>query len=119
MRAVAFMKQNRALPGVQDATASHPVTLKVLINHSLLQPGEDVLTTDYKGVRFHGSLLVTGQILYSDNDVSCKFRTPSGFSLYVKKLITPMRKADDGWKSVKYQGQVLEDFKKMLVARQQ
>jgi len=32
------------------------------------------------------------------------FNSPSAFSLYVKRQIVPTRKADDGWKTVKYAG---------------
>ncbi len=32
------------------------------------------------------------------------FDSPSAFSIYIKRLVNPTRKADDGWKAVKYQG---------------
>jgi hypothetical protein len=34
------------------------------------------------------------------------FTSPSAFSIFVKRLFVPSRKADDGWKSVLYQGKV-------------
>lgn len=34
------------------------------------------------------------------------FETPSGFSVFVKRLINPGRQADNGWQSVKYKGTV-------------
>lgn len=30
------------------------------------------------------------------------FDSPSAFSVYLKRLVNPDRKADDGWKTVKY-----------------
>ena len=32
------------------------------------------------------------------------FESPSAFSIFLKRLINPARKADDGWKTVKYNG---------------
>jgi hypothetical protein len=32
------------------------------------------------------------------------FDSPSAFSIYLKRLVNPTRKADDGWKTVKYAG---------------
>ena len=32
------------------------------------------------------------------------FESPSAFSIYIKRLVNPTRKADDGWKAVKYDG---------------
>jgi hypothetical protein len=39
------------------------------------------------------------------------FDSPSAFSIFVKRLTTPGRKADDGWKTVRYAGQQLERYK--------
>jgi len=32
------------------------------------------------------------------------FASPSAFSIHLKRLVNPTRKADDGWKTVKYEG---------------
>ena len=45
------------------------------------------------------------------------FESPSAFSIYLKRLINPARKADDGWKTVKYNGRFLEQFKLELARR--
>lgn len=42
------------------------------------------------------------------------YESPSAFSIAVKRQINPSRKADDGWKTVKYQGKFLEFYKKKL-----
>lgn len=45
-----------------------------------------------------------------------KFVTPSAWSIHVKRLANPSKKADDGWKSIKYTptGETLEVFKDRL-----
>jgi len=45
------------------------------------------------------------------------FESPSAFSIYLKRLVNPARKADDGWKTVKYNGRFLEQFKLELARR--
>lgn len=42
------------------------------------------------------------------------FESPSAFSIHVKRLVNPSRKADDGWKTVKYEKRYLESFKVAL-----
>lgn len=42
------------------------------------------------------------------------FKSPSAFSVYVKRKINPGRKADDGWTSVKYLGEVLSSYRSKL-----
>lgn len=32
------------------------------------------------------------------------FESPSAFSIFLKRLVNPDRKADDGWKTVKFGG---------------
>lgn len=48
---------------------------------------------------------------------SLAFESPSAFSIYLKRLINPARKADDGWKTVKYGGKFLEHYKVVLARR--
>ena len=42
------------------------------------------------------------------------FRSPSAFSVYVKRKVNPTRKADDGWTSVKYGVNMLSHYRGML-----
>lgn len=51
------------------------------------------------------------------NGQSLTFESPSAFSIYLKRLINPARKADDGWKTVKYGGKFLEHYKLALARR--
>jgi hypothetical protein len=45
------------------------------------------------------------------------FESPSAFSIFLKRLVNPSRKADDGWKTVKYNGKFLEAYKLELARR--
>jgi hypothetical protein len=42
------------------------------------------------------------------------FKSPSAFSVYVKRKVNPSRKADDGWTSVKYENQLLCNYRPYL-----
>jgi len=44
------------------------------------------------------------------------FKSPSAFSVSIKRLANPARKADDGWTSVKYAGSTLNLFRPHLEA---
>jgi hypothetical protein len=43
-------------------------------------------------------------LLHPPNAADMYFESPSAFSIYLKRLVNPTRKADDGWKTVKYAG---------------
>lgn len=45
------------------------------------------------------------------------FDSPSAFSIHVKRTVNPTRKADDGWKSIKYQGKYLDYYKLQLAKK--
>lgn len=45
------------------------------------------------------------------------FMSPSGVSLYLKRLTHPALKTDNGWTSVKYRGKPLEHYKEALDQR--
>jgi hypothetical protein len=89
------------------------ISLKMLIDDDILASGEGVFSVDYKGNTYTASLLPDGRISFVDDDEEEKltFESPSAFSVFVKRLTNPTRKADDGWKSVKYQGHMLEHYK--------
>ncbi len=151
------------------------ITLKLLIDEGILEPGENVLTVEYKSSMTSASLAADGRIHCAVSDTSllfcawelqviprihctkchairfleatkhlrclcgckmlqlcvtlhcCKivqvagrnmtFESPSAFSIFLKRLVNPARKADDGWKTVKYNGRFLEQFKLELARR--
>ena len=45
------------------------------------------------------------------------FESPSAFSIFFKRLVNPSRKADDGWKTVRYQGRFLDHYKMELARK--
>ena len=47
------------------------------------------------------------------------FESPSAFSIFFKRMVTPNRKADDGWKTVKFQGRFLDHYKMELARRRE
>lgn len=82
------------------------ITLKLLIDEGILWPGENVLTVEYKSNITYGSLAECGRIKCTISGTELTFESPSAFSIYLKRLINPARKADDGWKTVKFEGKV-------------
>ena len=59
---------------------------------------------DYKGQTQLASLLEDGRIVTAVGGKELTFESPSSFSIYMKRLVNPARKADDGWKTVRYGG---------------
>lgn len=83
------------------------VSLRELVTRGVLVPGPGVLRTVYKGVAYDADLGPSGVIHFQGHF----FEMPSAFSLFTKRLTQPERKADDGWRSVTYQGCTLHDLK--------
>ena len=92
------------------AARSRPggTTLKQLIDGGLLRPGANILSVEYKATRTLGSLLTDGRIKAHIRGQDMFFESPSAFSIAVKRLLNPTRKADDGWKSIRVNGKVSE-----------
>mmetsp|Transcript_35675 Transcript_35675/g.77868 ORF Transcript_35675/g.77868 Transcript_35675/m.77868 type:complete len:534 (-) Transcript_35675:190-1791(-) len=90
--------------------------LKMLIEEGLLQPGTNVLFILYMNQTFVSSLDEEGYIVWEGQ----KFGSPSAWSIFVKRLANPSKKADDGWKSVRYapSGESLELLKDRLALMQ-
>lgn len=93
------------------------ISIKLLIDEGIIQPGVGVLSMDYKGVSHTADLLTDGKISVMLNGNNVTFDSPSAFSIYLKRLVNPSRKADDGWKSVRYKGNLLEHYKLELARR--
>jgi hypothetical protein len=101
-----------ATPG--KATARRPlVQLKELIEHGLITPGKRTLRADYKNQHDYADLLADGRIL-QDGKI---FDSPSAFSVFSKRKLTPERQSDDGWKTLKYGEKALEHYKRLLLQR--
>eukprot|EP00887_Chlorella_sp_A99_P005114 scaffold25.g5114.t1 len=102
---------------VGGTRTSGGINLRVLIDEGYLQPGSGVLSVEYKGSRAVGDLTEEGRIVAVINGQTITFESPSAFSIYLKRLVNPSRKADDGWKTVKYKGVLLEQYKLQLSRR--
>ena len=89
------------------------VTLKRLVDEGFLVPGKGVFRCEYKGMVSVGELTGDGRISWE----GLMFDSPSAWSIHLKRLVTPNRKADDGWKTIKYEGKFLEHFKLELAQR--
>lgn len=87
------------------------VSLKMLVDAGILMPGIGVFTMEYKGMTQVADLTDQGSIRCSIGGKELSFDSPSAFSIYLKRLVNPTRKADDGWKAVKYAGRLLETYK--------
>jgi len=77
-----------------------PVTLAHLIDYGVVVPGEDALATSYCDVTTTAHLEADGTIVWRN----ASFQSVSAFSLAFKRSVKPDRKADDGWKCVRYVG---------------
>ncbi|KAK9805105.1 hypothetical protein WJX73_008354 [Symbiochloris irregularis] len=93
------------------------ISLRLLIEEGLLTPGEGVLTSEYKGANMIANLNADGRISYTHKGQLMTFESPSAFSIFFKRLVNPSRKADDGWKTVRYQGRFLDHYKMELARR--
>ncbi|KAK9821858.1 hypothetical protein WJX74_006194 [Apatococcus lobatus] len=83
------------------------LTLLPLIGAGVLVPGECKLSCSVGGTEYFADLRADGTIFFENE----AFRSPSSFSVFVKRKLNPRRIADDGWTSVKYCGTVLKEFK--------
>jgi len=89
------------------------VSLKQLVDEGFLTPGRDNLTCEYKGETRYGSLCEDGSI-ESQGEV---FVSPSAWTIFFKRQLNPDRKADDGWKSIKHEGRLLEYYKQRYISK--
>ncbi|KAK9857193.1 hypothetical protein WJX84_009152 [Apatococcus fuscideae] len=86
------------------------LTLLPFLAAGILQPGQGKLSCSVGGTEYYADLKSDGTIFFESE----AFRSPSSFSVFVKRKLNPRRIADDGWTSVKYCGTVLREFKKRV-----
>lgn len=85
------------------------VTLGMLMDDGVIEPGEKCLSIDYLGQKFVADLQPDGRIKWPE--ASQVFNSPSAWAIYCKKLVNPSKKSGCGWASVKYKGKKLDQFK--------
>ena len=82
----------------------------MLVDDGKCNPGHDALWITYQNQTWSGELSADGIITFQGKT----FNSPSAWAIYVKRLANPGKKADDGWKSVRYgheEGPMLDDLK--------
>ncbi|KAK3287237.1 hypothetical protein CYMTET_5239 [Cymbomonas tetramitiformis] len=98
-------KPPKQLKAAKPPGQSRAYGLKALLDAGLVEadPEKLSLSIRYKDETFKAALLDTGGIVWkTDDGQSLEFASPSAWSIFVKRIVTPEKKADDGWKSVKY-----------------
>jgi hypothetical protein len=86
------------------------VSLKMLVDAGIMTPGPDAVFLSYLGQTWSGELDALGQIHFRGK----AYGSPSAWAIFCKRLANPGKKADDGWKSVRYgaaEGPVLDELK--------
>ncbi|CAD7700434.1 unnamed protein product [Ostreobium quekettii] len=89
------------------------VSLQTLIEQGILAPGPAKLSCSVAGKGYEADLGDNGDILFE----GCTFTSPSAFSLYVKRKANPVKRSDDGWSSVAYEGTLLCAFRQEYAKR--
>ncbi|KAK9808663.1 hypothetical protein WJX72_001520 [[Myrmecia] bisecta] len=107
-------KSRAAAPGAALGKKGRgSMTLMDLIEAGTIVPGRNKITVVYKGITYTASLNRDGMIIYQGK----KFQSATSFSIHCKRLQTPNKQGDDGWKSVLYEGQPLESYRKRFYAK--
>lgn len=101
----------------KPSTRAGSISIKLLLDEGIIAPGKGVLHMEYKGVAHTADLTEDGKIKVNIDRNHLVFDSPSAFSIYLKRLVNPTRKADDGWKSVRYNGNFLEHYKLELARK--
>ncbi|KAL3143115.1 hypothetical protein ABBQ38_003388 [Trebouxia sp. C0009 RCD-2024] len=84
------------------------VTLKELVDFGVILPGRNRISVQYKGINYLANLGKDGVIMYQGK----KFGSATAFSIHCKRMQTPNKQGDDGWKSTLYDGQPLENYRR-------
>ena len=86
------------------------VSLKMLVDAGIMTPGPDAVFLSYLGQTWSGELDAAGLIRSPREGLP----SPSAWAIFCKRIANPGKKADDGWKSVRYgaaEGPVLDELK--------
>lgn len=94
---------------MKTAITGRGVTLHMLINDSIIEPGNGLLTLKYLGRKFIADLLPNGKIMTPATKEM--FGTPSAWAAHCKRQVNPNKKSGCGWNSVMYKGKKLDIWK--------
>ncbi|KAA6422816.1 MAG: MPN domain-containing protein, partial [Trebouxia sp. A1-2] len=92
----------------KNAKARASMTLKDLVDVGVILPGRNKISVFYKGINYVASLGKDGIIVYQGKN----FGSATAFSIHCKRMQTPNKQGDDGWKSTLYEGQPLEIYRR-------
>lgn len=94
---------------MKTAITGRGVTLHMLINDGIIEPGNGLLTLKYLGRKFIADLLPNGKIMTPATKEM--FGTPSAWAAHCKRQVNPHKKSGCGWNSVMYKGKKLDMWK--------
>ncbi|KAK2186861.1 hypothetical protein NP493_186g02012 [Ridgeia piscesae] len=106
------MKTDLHLPAmrkVRHAVSGRGITLAMLMNEGIIEPGDGVMSIEYLGQRFTADLLSDGRIKWLERNKM--FNSPSAWAIHCKKMVNPLKKSGCGWASVRYKGRKLDSYK--------
>nr|XP_026487617.1 MPN domain-containing protein CG4751 [Vanessa tameamea] len=101
---------NKSIPG-------RGVTLQMLLEDKMLEPGTAAMTIEYLGQKFVGDLQPDGKI--KSHETETIFCSPSAWAIHCKRIINPDKRSGCGWASVKYKGKKLDTIKATYLRKKQ
>ncbi|XP_050362371.1 MPN domain-containing protein CG4751 [Nymphalis io] len=101
---------NKSIPG-------RGVTLQMLLEDKMLEPGIAAMTIEYLGQKFVGDLQPDGKI--KSHETETIFCSPSAWAIHCKRIINPDKRSGCGWASVKYKGKKLDTIKATYLRKKQ
>ncbi|XP_052747630.1 MPN domain-containing protein CG4751 [Galleria mellonella] len=101
---------NKSIPG-------RGVTLQMLLEEKMLEPGTAAMTIEYLGQKFVGDLQSDGKI--KSHETETIFCSPSAWAIHCKRIINPDKRSGCGWASVKYRGKKLDTIKATYLRKKQ
>ncbi|KAJ2953676.1 hypothetical protein O0L34_g1293 [Tuta absoluta] len=98
-------------------TPGRGVTLQMLLEDKMLEPGIAAMTIEYLGQKFVGDLQADGKI--KSHETETIFCSPSAWAIHCKRIINPDKRSGCGWASVKYRGKKLDTIKATYLRKKQ
>lgn len=99
------------------STPGRGVTLQMLMEEKMLEPGIAAMTIEYLGQKFVGDLQPDGKI--KSHETETIFCSPSAWAIHCKRIINPDKRSGCGWASVKYKGKKLDTIKATYLRKKQ
>ncbi|CAH2243518.1 MPN domain-containing protein CG4751 [Pararge aegeria] len=109
-------EESEAQPG-SKSMPGRGVTLQMLLEEKMLEPGTAAMTIEYLGQKFVGDLQVDGKI--KSHETETIFCSPSAWAIHCKRIINPDKRSGCGWASVKYKGKKLDTIKATYLRKKQ